>query len=322
MTEHGPRLGAARDVPPPRPVAPPAPVPEETGLGRAARAVADAVSGLVGSASPSDRSDDTGRRSAAGGLRDVVGAVAGAVGAAFAPGREAPAPGREAPAPGREAPAPGREAPAPGPEVPAGERSPGALLGDLLSAAAPRLPIRDAERLRAAHPGASDDEIADALVARAARVTSTIGAATGGLSATQWLAPASLLALPLELGAETVLVAGVEVVLIGELHELHGRRAPGDARDRASAYLAAWSAQRPVEASGAAGLGSLLSGAGLRAVQRTMTRRLARSVPAAAPFLVGAALAGRGNRRATEKLAGRILGELRAGRPLGPAEPS
>ncbi|MGY1804483.1 hypothetical protein ACI78T_14485 [Blastococcus sp. SYSU D00922] len=298
MTEHGPRLGAARDVPPPRPVAPPAPVPEETGLGRAARAVADAVAGLVGGAAPAGQAGEAPRRSATGGLRDVVGAVAGAVGAAFAPGRDAPPPG---------------------PEAPSAERTPGALLGDLLSAAAPRLPIRDAARLRAAHPGASDAEIADALVARAARVTSTIGAATGGLSATQWLAPASLLALPLELGAETLLVAGVEVVLIGELHELHGRRAPGDARARAGAYLAAWSAQRPVDASATAGLGSLLGGTGMRALQRTMTRRLARSVPAAAPFLVGAALAGRGNRRATEKLAGRILGDLRAGRPLGPA---
>ncbi|WP_116450321.1 hypothetical protein [Blastococcus litoris] len=298
MTEHGPRLGAARDVPPPRPVAPPAPVPEETGLMRAARAVADAVAGLVGGAAPAGQSDDEPRRSATGGLRDVLGAVAGAVGAAFGPGPDAPPPG---------------------PEAPAGERTPGALLGDLLSAAAPRLPIRDAARLRAAHPGASDAEIADALVARAARVTSTIGAATGGLAATQWLAPASLLALPLELGAETVLVAGVEVVLIGELHELLGRRAPGDARARATAYLAAWSAQRPVDASGPAGLGSLLGGTGVRALQRTITRRLARSVPAAAPFLVGAALAGRGNRRATEKLAERILGDLRAGRPLGSA---
>ena len=52
MTEDGSRTGAARDVPPPRPVAPAAsagPV-EETGLGRAGRAVADAVAGLMGAA--------------------------------------------------------------------------------------------------------------------------------------------------------------------------------------------------------------------------------------------------------------------------------
>ena len=65
--------------------------------------------------------------------------------------------------------------------VPGRQPHPAALLGDLLAAAAPRLPIRDAARLRRAYPGATDDEIADALVARAARLTSGIGAATGGL---------------------------------------------------------------------------------------------------------------------------------------------
>jgi hypothetical protein len=192
------------------------------------------------------------------------------------------------------------------------------VLGDLLAAAAPRLPIRDADRLRRAHPGASDAEIADALVARAARLTSGIGAATGGLTAAHWFAPPSLLALPLELGAETVLVAGVEIVLIGELHELHGRRAPGDARTRASAYLASWSTQRSVDGTRAAGLGAVIGSAGLKALRRRMTRRLAGAIPAAAPFLVGAALAGRGNRRATEALAEQVLADLRSPRPVDP----
>ena len=298
MTDHSARTGAARDVPPPRPVSFPEPVVEDTGLGRAARAVADAVTGLVGSAG--GRPDDpagtttTSPRPATG-LRDVVDAVAGAVGAAFWPDRGTTTPPAGAPS--------------------AEERSPGALLGELLSAAAPRLPIRDREQLRRAHPGASDAEIADALVARAARATSTIGAATGGLSAAHWFTPASLLALPLELGVETVLVAGVEVVLIGELHELHGRTAGGDAR----AYLASWSAQRSVDGAGAAGLGSLFGSAGMRALQRRMTPRLARAVPGAAPFLIGAAVAGRGNRRATETLAERVLADLRA---TGPQDPN
>jgi hypothetical protein len=37
-------------------------------------------------------------------------------------------------------------------------------------------------------------------------------------------------------------------------------------------------------------------------------------VPAAAPFLLGAAIAGRGNRRATEALARRVREDLRRGR--------
>ena len=295
MTENGPRTGEARDVPPPRPVPPSVPEIGEPGLGRAARAVADAVSGLLGAEHAPGEPD--GRRSAASGLRDVLGAVAGAVGGAFAPGRNGDAP----------------------PAGAAGsDRSPGALLGDLLAAAAPRLPIRDAARLHQAHPNASEDEIAEALVARAAVLTSGIGAAVGGLSAAQWLAPPSLLALPLEFGAETVLLAAVEVVLIGELHELYGRPATGDARARATAYLASWSAQRSVDGAAAAGLLSLLGSAGLRGLRRRMTRRLAGAVPSAAPFLLGAALAGRGNRRATEHLAARVLADLRAPRPARP----
>jgi hypothetical protein len=299
MTEDGARTGAARDVPPPRPVLPTvSPVPvEETALGRAARAVADAVAGLIGPAGDGSPPPGAGRRSAASGLRDVIGALAGAVGGAFAPGRDAEAPAADAAG---------------------GDRSPGALLGDLLAAAAPRLPIRDAARLRQAHPGASDAAIAEALVARAARLTSGIGAAAGGLSAAHWFAPPSLLALPLEFGAETVLVAGVEVVLIGELHELHGRPATGDPRTRAAAYLASWSAQRSIDGAAAAGLGALLGGAGARALSRRLTRRLARSIPGAAPFLIGAAIAGRGNRRATETLADRVLTDLRAARHVEP----
>jgi hypothetical protein len=275
----------------------PTAVPDDSGLARAARAVAEAVGGLVaGRADGSGPGAAGAGTSAAGGVRDVVGAVAAVVGAAFGSGR-------------------GAEPPPAAPDG-AGDRSPGALLGDLLAAAVPRLPIRSGDRLRQAHPGASDADIADALVARAARLTSGIGAATGGLSAAHWFAPPSLLALPLELGAETVLLAGVEVVLIGELHELYGRPAVGDAGARASAYLASWSAQRSVDAAGAAGLGALLGAAGVRALRRRITRKLAGAVPAAAPFLIGAALAGRSNRRATEVLAERVLTDLR--RAVGP----
>jgi hypothetical protein len=274
---------------------------EESGLTRAARAVAEAVAGMVtgrsGEAAPPGADQP---RTAMSGLRDVVGAVASTVGAALGGDRER-APDQQPPAAAAE----GKD------------RTPAALLGDLLAAAAPRLPIRDADRLRQAYPGASDDEIADALTARAARLTSGIGAATGGLSAAHWFAPPSLLALPLELGAETVLVGGVELVLIGELHELYGRRPDGDARTRASAYLASWSAQRAVDG---AGLGNLLGVAGVRALRRQVTRRIARGIPAAAPFLIGAAIAGRGNRRATEGLARKVLADLRASQPLDPPD--
>jgi hypothetical protein len=302
MSEHGPRTGAARDVPPPRPVEPaplpPEAGPESAGLARAARALADAVTGLLGSdrqrTGPDDRAGS--RRTPAAGLAEVLGALTGVLGSALGRRRTDDAGAGPAEAEGR----------------PRG--GPGALLGDLLATAAPRLPIRDAATLRQAHPGASDEEIADALVARAARITSGIGAAAGGVSAAHWFAPGSLVMVPIELGAETVLTAGVEVALLGELHELYGRPAPGDARARASAYLASWSAQRAVDGTAdgvAGGVGSLLGAAGMRALSRRVTRRMARSIPSAAPFLVGAALGGRSNRRSTENLAGRVRDDLR-----------
>jgi hypothetical protein len=313
MGEHGPLTGAARDVPPPRPVtvvAEAEPTDDGGPLGRAARSVADAVAGLVGGAggrattAPDEPAG--GRWSAAAGLGDVVGAVVGALGAAW--GRRDGEDARDS-------------GPAPEPDAPANaRRSPGALLGDLLAAAAPRLPVRDRAALRRAFPGASDDEIADALVARAARLTAAIGAATGGIAAAHWLATPSLLALPLELGAETVLIAAVEVVLLGELHELHGRPAVGDAKSRAGAYLTSWSEQRALDQSVATGFGSLLGVAGIRTLRRQVNRRMARSVSKTAPFLLGAAVGSRANRRATEKLAARVRAGLGApfGDPHGP----
>jgi hypothetical protein len=309
MTD-GTRAGAPRDVPPPRPVgaggsrsSDVAADPAGSSLARAGRAVAEAVAGLLESRradAPADGPDDaprSGRRAAAvAGLRDVVAAVAGAVG-----GTRGTEPGGGP-----------RNA-----DVPQGERAPTALLGDLLDAAAPRLPVRDRDRLRAAHPGRTDDEIAEALTARTSRLTTGIGAATGGLAAVHWFAPPSMLAVPLEIAAETLLVAAVEVVLVGELHELYGRRPPGDSRERASAYLASWTARRGLS-DGRTGLGATLGSAGLLAVRRAMTRRLVRAVPSAAPFMVGAALGGRSNRKATESLAARLVTDLRpARRALG-----
>jgi hypothetical protein len=293
MTQQQPR-----DLPPTRPVQEPVEgevIGGDTGVGAAARALADAVAGLLGRDIPAEQSGSgrraAGAKAATGVLADVVSAVASAARSAANPGA-GESNGRSAPAGGQRG------------------FAPGGLLTDLLDAAAPRLPIRDRERLRQAHPGASDAEIADALVARATRLTGAIGAATGGLAAAQWFAPPSLVAVPLELGAQTVLVAAVEVVLVGELHELAGRRAGGDARGRAGAYLTSWTTQQAVGGIGTGGLLAMLGSAGAAAVRRRITRRLARSTTSMAPLLVGAALSARGNRKATVVLADRLRADL------------
>ncbi|MGY1839788.1 MULTISPECIES: hypothetical protein [unclassified Modestobacter] len=304
MTEQPGRPGPARDVPPPRPVgATEEPLVGEVvgpGMGAAARALADAVAGLLGRDGPSATPSGSDRTGAARVLAEVAAAIAGAARSARGADDRAAGTGRD----------PGR---------PRGAAAPGGLLGDLLDAAAPRLPIRDRARLRAAHPGATDEEIAEALVARAARLTGGVGAATGGLAAAQWFAPPTMLAVPLELGAQTALTAAVEVVLVGELHELAGRPAPGDARRRATAYLASWSTQRAVGTASSGGVFGMIGSAGAAALRRQLTRRLARSTTSLAPLLVGATLAARGNRKATVALADRVRADLRT--PLPPPRP-
>jgi hypothetical protein len=268
----------------------------DTGLGPAARALADAVAGLLGRDTTADqptgaRRATAGARAASGVLTDVISAVAAAARSAADPGADE----RRTTSTGT-----------------GGRRSAasGGVLTDLLDAAAPRLPIRDRDRLRRAHPGCTDAEIADALVARATRLTGGIGAATGGLTAAQWFAAPSLIAVPLELGAQTVLVAAVEVVLVGELHELAGRRAPGDAAGRARAYLTSWTTQRPVGRTGSGGLVGVIGTATAAAMRRQVARRLARSTTSMAPLLIGAALAARANKKATTGLADQLRGEL------------
>ena len=107
-----------------------------------------------------------------------------------------------------------------------------ALLGDLLAAAVPAA-AGPRRRPAARRPPGSVGRGDRRRPGRPRRpADAAVGAATGGLSAAHWFAPPSMLALPLELAAETVLTAAVEIVLLGELHELHGR-APRRRRARA-----------------------------------------------------------------------------------------
>jgi hypothetical protein len=304
MSQPSARSGAPRDVPPPRPVGGAGagdPEPGSPALAAAARALAEAVSGLLGRDAGSGAGRAAAGRPAARVLADVVSAVAAAARAHNGGAGRA---------------GPGRGGPVEGEPQARSRWAPGGLLTDLLDAAAPALPIRDRRRLQLAYPGLTEQEIADALTARAARATGAIGAATGGLAAAQWFAPPSLVAVPLELGAETVLVAAVEVVLVGELHELYRRPAAGDARARAVAYLTSWSTQRAV-GSADGGMFSRLGSAGAQVLRRRVTRRLARGATSLAPLLLGATLAARGNRKVTVSLAERVLSDLRTAPPGG-----
>ncbi len=189
------------------------------------------------------------------------------------------------------------------------------MLADVVADAAPRIRIRDAATLRDHHPGRTDDEIADALVRNAARATAAFGAGVGAMAAVEFLAPATYLAVPVQLAAETVAVAAVEIKLVAELHEIHGEPAPGSAGQRGSTYLMSWVNQRALDpAAGAAGLSAVLGYAAKRELQTALSRRMGRGLAKLAPFLAGAVAGGAVNRRATRGVGEKVTAELRGRR--------
>ncbi|SES35517.1 hypothetical protein [Streptomyces qinglanensis] len=173
---------------------------------------------------------------------------------------------------------------------------------------APRVPVRDVETLHRQFPGLSTEELADRLVAGATRSAAAVGAGVGG-AAMLPVPPA----LPAELTAEIVGVAGVELKLIAELHEVYGRRAPGNVRERAAAYLSAWASERGIEVTRPATLSAAMNGELRRRLRRQITKRTLRTLPNLAPFLIGAAAGAVLNRRDTARLAERVRADLRAG---------
>src|SRR6266567_2845894 len=110
----------------------------------------------------------------------------------------------------------------------------GWLAGQVV-AMAPRLRVRDQAALQAQFPGQSADEIADALIDHAAHAAAAAGGAAGVAAALPVLP-----AFPAEIAAETLVMVGIELKLVAELHEAYGTPAPGNFAERMSAYLAAW----------------------------------------------------------------------------------
>ena len=96
-------------------------------------------------------------------------------------------------------------------------------------------------RSTAQFPGKSPDEIADALIEGAARAAAAAGGAVGMASALPVLP-----AFPAEIAAETLVLVGIELKLVAELHEAYATPAPGKFPERMSAYVAAWAHRRGV----------------------------------------------------------------------------
>jgi len=174
-----------------------------------------------------------------------------------------------------------------------------------VTAMAPRLRVRDQATLRQQFPGRSADEIADALIQSAARASGAAGGAVGA-----WATLPVLPAWPAEIVAETLLVVGIEIKLVAELHEAYGLPAPGNVPERMSAYVASWAHRRGV----AMIPGGVVIAAGsplARQLRRRLAARAGRSAFSLGPLLTGATIGAVLNSRETRRLGQQVRRDLR-----------
>jgi hypothetical protein len=180
-----------------------------------------------------------------------------------------------------------------------------AWLAAQVMAMAPRLRVRDHAALRRQFPGQSTEEIADALIDGASRASAAAGGAVG-----VWAALPALPAFPAEVAAETLILVGIEIKLIAELHEVYRAPAPGILPERMSAYVAAWAHRRGVfmiPGGVVVATGSPLA----RLLRRRLAARAGRSAFSLGPLLTGAAAGAYLNSRETRRLGQDVRRDLR-----------
>ncbi|HLK42080.1 MAG TPA: hypothetical protein VKV34_01970 [Thermoleophilia bacterium] len=178
---------------------------------------------------------------------------------------------------------------------------------------APELTIDSGAALRKRYPGRTPDQIADELIARAARAAAAVGAATGAAA----FLPIPY-AWPVELATESVVVIGIEIKLVAELHEAYDTPVGGTSRERALAYLIAWAQQRgavaPSDATIAAG--SIAA----KRLRRRIALRTGRDLVSLGPLLSGAALGAAMNHHETRRLGRRMKRDLRRRVAIAPPQ--
>ena len=166
--------------------------------------------------------------------------------------------------------------------------------------------------------GPAPGELADLLVTGAGRASAALGAGVGA---------AAMLPVPpamaVEIAAETLAVAAVEIKLIAELHEVYGRPAAGNTAQRGAAYVTAWANRRGIDGTALlkpAGLVAVAVGSDVRSrVGKRLTRSSLRRLPSLAPLLIGAGIGANINRRDTRKLAAQVRADLRGNPPADPS---
>ncbi len=187
----------------------------------------------------------------------------------------------------------------------------GGWLADVFVDIAPRIKVRDLATMRAQHPTLNPDDLAQALISGAAKATGAVGAAGGALAAVEFTAPPTLLSAPVQLAAETLLVATVEVKLIAELHEIYGARVPGPTRPRMQAYLMAWTERRGIDPRHPGSMKLSLTQTAKRSLRKRLVRRAGRNLSTLGPLMSGAVAGSLVNHRETRRLGEQVRDDLR-----------
>lgn len=197
-------------------------------------------------------------------------------------------------------------------------------VSDAVADLAPHVPVRDLETLRRHFPGLEGDALAERLVRNAARSTAGIGAVGGGVASIEWAVPPTLLTTPVMLAIETVAVIGIELKLIGELHEVYGQPVAGTGGQRAVGLLQSWAQKRGVNPFiPGGGVAGVLGTAARKELRDMIIKRMGRNLTTLGPLLTGAAVASYLNRRSTKALGEALIRDLRLRRraalPPGPS---
>lgn len=170
---------------------------------------------------------------------------------------------------------------------------------------APRVPIRSIDTIRRQYPGLDPEQLAERLIASAARASSGIGAAIGAAAAVPFVPT-----LPMELGVETLALVAVELKLVAELHEVYGQQAPGTTPARMLAYLTAWSQRRGVRLTNN-GIAIAVGSPVRRQLERRLLAKAGQSTLALAPLLTGAAAGALIDHHETRRLGNLVRDDLR-----------
>ncbi len=188
----------------------------------------------------------------------------------------------------------------------------GGWLVDQMIDTVPRIQVRDLETLRKQHPGLDRDDLAQALISGAAKATGAVGAAGGALAAVEFAAPPTLLTAPVQLAAETLVVAAIEVKLLSELHEVYEVSVSGTTRQRMQGFLMAWTERRGIDPLAPGALRFSLGSAAKRSLRNRLIRRGGRNLTTLGPMMSGAVAGSIVNHRETRRLGEQVRDDLRA----------